>query len=94
MSTPNQPPSTQYDSQTGRAAALRRWAMEPDPAAATEKARGAFMRRFERQADPDGVMPPAERARRAEMLMRAHMIGLARKRKIKRATEQLRKRAV
>ena len=39
--------------------------------------REAFLARFERQVDPDGVMPDAERRRRAEHAKRAHMTRLA-----------------
>jgi len=37
----------------------------------------AFLAKFERQVDPDGILPPAERARRAEHARKAHMTGLA-----------------
>ena len=40
-------------------------------------ARKAFVERFEREVDPDGVLPGAERQRRAEHAMRAHMTRLA-----------------
>lgn len=83
---------TAYDSNSGRSAALRRWAFEPDPQAATAKARAGFLARFERQVDPDGTMPVEERQRRAEQLMRAHMIDLARKRAAKRAAAKLARR--
>jgi hypothetical protein len=43
----------------------------------TANARKAFVERFERQVDPDGVLPVAERQRRAEHAMRAHMARLA-----------------
>ena len=33
--------------------------------------------KFEREADPDGTLPPAERRRRGELLYRAHMRRLA-----------------
>lgn len=81
-----------YDETSGRSAALRRWAFEPDPKSATAKARAAFRARFERQVDPDGTMPVDERERRADQLMRAHMIDLARKRSAKRAADQLARR--
>ena len=48
--------------------------------AMTRAARKGFMARFEREADPDGVLPPEERARRAEHLKRAYFTGLALKR--------------
>jgi hypothetical protein len=43
----------------------------------TESARKAFMNRFEDQVDPDRVLPPAERARRAEQAKKAYFVGLA-----------------
>ncbi len=48
-----------------------------DPAAHTLPARTAFDGRFERQVDPDGLLTPAERARRAEHARRAYFLGLA-----------------
>lgn len=54
-----------------------RWAHEPDRAAATAAARKAFNDRFEREVDPDGVLPPAERARRAANARKAHFSRLA-----------------
>ncbi len=48
-----------------------------DPAAHTAPARQAFLDRFEREVDPDGVLPPAERARRGEHARKAHMLRLA-----------------
>jgi hypothetical protein len=47
------------------------WANTTDPAARTAKARRAFEERFEKEADPDGVLPPEERARRAAHLRAA-----------------------
>jgi hypothetical protein len=44
------------------------WANTADPAGRTAKARRAFEERFEKEADPDGVLPPEERARRAKHL--------------------------
>lgn len=43
----------------------------------TEPARKAFMDRFEDQVDPDRVLPPPERARRAEQAIKAYFVGLA-----------------
>ena len=48
-----------------------------DARATTAKARETFLARFEREVDPDGVLPPAERQRRAEFARRAHMARLA-----------------
>lgn len=62
-------------SQSARLAALSRWANE-DPVAGTAKARRAAAARFEHQVDPDGELPPAERARRAAAAQRAHMVRM------------------
>jgi hypothetical protein len=41
------------------------------------RARQAFLDRFEREVDPDGTLPPAERARRAEHARKAYFAKLA-----------------
>lgn len=43
----------------------------------TAPAREAFLSRFEKEVDPDGKLDPAERARRAEHALKAHMTRLA-----------------
>ena len=48
-----------------RIAAAERWARTADRTAATAPARRGLAAKFEREADPDGVLPPDERARRA-----------------------------
>lgn len=48
-----------------------------DPARHTASARAAFLLRFEREVDPDGVLEPAERARRAEHAKKAYFLRLA-----------------
>ncbi len=48
-----------------------------DPAAHTSAARKAFLSRFEREVDPDGVLDPQERARRAEHAKKAYFLRLA-----------------
>jgi hypothetical protein len=58
-------------------AAHSKWA-KSDPVEGTAAARQAFLvDRFERQADPLGQLDPAERARRAEHLRKAHFKRLA-----------------
>lgn len=59
-----------------RLAAHARWAKD-DPVRGTAPARQAFLDRFEREVDPDQVLSPEERARRAEHARRAHMSRLA-----------------
>jgi hypothetical protein len=63
----------------GRVGALESWSRTIDPAARTAAGREASVKRFERQVDPDGVLDPAERARRAQQAMRAYMMRLAAK---------------
>jgi len=43
----------------------------------TANARAAFKSKFEDEVDPDGLLAPAERARRADQLRRAHYARLA-----------------
>jgi len=43
----------------------------------TKPATEAFMRKFEKEVDPDGTLPPDERRKRAEHARRAHMARLA-----------------
>jgi hypothetical protein len=71
-------------------AAHVQWAKESDPPARTERARRAFLERFEREADPDGTLDPAERTQLAENSLKAEMARLALKsaqaRRLKRRT--------
>lgn len=60
-------------SDAAKVAANTRWAFEPDRAKATRAGTEAFLAKFERQVDPDGVLPPEERAKRARNLLSAHM---------------------
>jgi hypothetical protein len=48
-----------------------------DPREITKAARAAFESKFERDVDPDGVLPIAERLRRADMARKAHYARLA-----------------
>jgi len=54
-------------------AAYARWAKH-DPREAMQHVRDG---RWEREVDPEGLLPPAERKRRAEAAMRAHMQFMA-----------------
>jgi len=71
MSTPAE------KSMIGRIAACESWARTPDRSARTAPARAALMARFETDVDPARTLPPAERARRAESLRKAHFARLA-----------------
>ncbi len=68
----------------GRIGAYARWARTEDRVAATEPARSAFMRRFEEQVDPEGLLSEEERLSRAHFAMRAHMADLTRRRVLSR----------
>lgn len=68
--------------------ALISWAYTQDRSARTQAARTAFLDRFEQKVDPEGLLAPAERARRAEALKRSHFADLALK-----SAESRRKRA-
>ena len=48
-----------------------------DSCAHTEPARRAANDRFERQVDPDGILAPEERQRRAEQAKKAYFTSLA-----------------
>lgn len=63
-----------------RIAANTRWGKTADRTAATEKARRGLRAKFEREADPDGVMTPAAREAAADNLQRAHYLRMAAKR--------------
>jgi hypothetical protein len=60
-----------------RLVAHESWARTTDPGARTEPARRALLDRFEREVDPDGVLSPAERARRAGHARKAYFTRLA-----------------
>ena len=60
----------------GRIGAYRLHATQ-DPRATTAKARAAFLARFEAEVDPDGVLEPGERRRRAMAARRAYFASLA-----------------
>lgn len=66
-------------SQRGLRARMAAYAMHArnDGQQVTASARQAFLDRFEREVDPDGVLPVEERQRRADHARRAHMTRLA-----------------
>lgn len=68
-------------SQAARVAAHTRWSQESDRTAATSAGTSAFLARFERLVDPDGVLAPEERAKRARNALSAHMTRLRAKRR-------------
>ncbi len=60
----------------GRIGAYRLHALYPAEET-TRAARAAFMARFEREVDPDGVLDPEDRAARAAAARKAYMLRLA-----------------
>lgn len=48
-----------------------------DPKAHTAPARAVFLSRFEREVDPQGILEPQERSRRAEHAKKAYFLKLA-----------------
>lgn len=62
----------------GRIGGLTAWAHN-DAETMTGAAHRGFRAKFELEVDPAGILPPAERAARAERARRAHMLTLAAK---------------
>ena len=60
-----------------KAAVQQSWANTPDRAARTKPARDKALERFEKEVDPEGVLPPAERAIRADHARKAYFTRLA-----------------
>jgi hypothetical protein len=60
----------------GRIGAYRLHATH-DPKETTAKARQSFLARFEAEVDPEGILPEAERLRRAEAARKAYFSQLA-----------------
>jgi hypothetical protein len=70
-------PTSDERTLSARIAAYDSWARTPDPVARTAPARDKFLERFAREVDPDGVLSPAERLRRAEYARKAYFTRLA-----------------
>lgn len=63
----------------GQIAINERWARatQAERDATARRGQAGLLAKFEAQVDPDGTLPTAERARRAEHLRKAHMARLA-----------------
>lgn len=68
-------------SDAAKVAANTRWAFETDRTKATTPGTNAFLAKFEQQVDPEGVLPPEERTKRARNLLSAHMTRIRAKRR-------------
>ncbi len=60
----------------GRIGGLTAWSRN-DASTMVGPAHAGFRRRFANAVDPDGVLDPIERSRRADRAMRAHMLEMA-----------------
>jgi hypothetical protein len=91
MAEPREPLTAAQRQLRSSLASLTRWSREDDPAAAMRPALNGFLTKFEREVDPDGLLDPEERTRRAEAARKAHMRRLAlassKKRTAKKASE-------
>jgi hypothetical protein len=74
---PGMPGDSRDASLRSRIAANERWAHTDDRAAATAPARAGLDARFVAEVDPDGMLDPAERARRVASKRRAYFARLA-----------------
>jgi hypothetical protein len=63
----------------GRIGAHVSWSRTSDRSARTKPARDKFLEKFERQVDPEGILPQKERRQRAESARKAYMLQLARR---------------
>lgn len=72
---------TMTRSESASVAANTRWAFEPDRTRATRPGTNAFLAKFEQLVDPDGVLSPEERAKRARNALSAHMTRIRSRRR-------------
>jgi len=56
------------------------YALHAQGGTSTKAGTTAFLARFDREVDPDGLLTPEERARRAGLALKSHMAKLALKR--------------
>lgn len=71
------PASRKERSMLASIAANERWAQTADRSEATKPARDGLTAKFEKMVDPEGMLPPEERARRVASARKAHMTRLA-----------------
>jgi hypothetical protein len=75
--SPGQPPLSPAERTLRARLAAHAMHAQHDARATTANARAAFLARFEHQADPEGLLPPAERQRRARQLRSTYFARLA-----------------
>jgi hypothetical protein len=79
MSSSRKPLTPYQRTQRARIAAHASWARTSDRAARTRPASQAFLSRFERQVDPDNILPAEVRTQMAQHARTAYMLQLARR---------------
>jgi hypothetical protein len=83
-------PKPTLSSLAAKVAAHASWKNTEDRTARTAKARAAALARFENEVDPNGVLPPEERRRRAEHARREHLARISlRSAKVRRLRAEL-----
>lgn len=75
---PHDPLTPEQRALRSRIGAHKSWSRTTDPAARTAPARAGLLAKFEREVDPDGTLPPTERAHRARPPRRARAKGVLR----------------
>jgi hypothetical protein len=68
---------TSEERQTRARLAAHAMHSQHDSRLTTERARKAFLDRFEREVDPNRLLPATERARRASQARRSYFVALA-----------------
>jgi hypothetical protein len=71
------PEPTAEERAWGRYYAHKRWSQEPDRTKATQPLRDGLERRFIREVDPDGTLPPHELAKRVASAKKAYYTRLS-----------------
>lgn len=75
-----------------QAAVLKSWAFTKNRSARTQPAREKFWENLQKKVDPDGTMPPHERAQAAALLYKAHFLAMnAKSAKVRKANAEKRK---
>lgn len=81
---PDSPDTREIRSLQARIAAHKSWAATADRSERARPGNAALMARFEKDVDPHGILPPAQRALMAESAMKAHFSTLALRAKVNR----------
>lgn len=72
-----EPLTDEQKSLRARIAVHTSWANTNDRTARTAPARAAALAKFEKQVDPDGILPEKIRKQRAESARKAHLLRLS-----------------